>query len=355
MNSKKIGFFIRNFAGGGAEIVTINLANSFINKGYDVYMFVINTNGPYLNKISNNIHIVELTSKRLLSSVFTLKKALLDNKIQTLFSNMTHENLVAILATRSTNIELIGVEHNNIEREIKRRGKLNYIFTHLLVKFLYKKLRYLICVSSGVAEQFKERYKIPNVRVIHNPIESKNPDIESTFNEGSNYLLAVGRLTEQKNFQLLIRTYINLIKDGKYDGDLIIAGEGEESKKLIQIANDSGLANKIHFLGFVNDTATLYKNADLLVVTSLWEGFGNIIVEALLNGTKVVSTDCEYGPKEILENGKHGSLITEFNEDKLAEAITSELSTNRDCNILKKRGLDFSIDRITLQYMELIK
>lgn len=106
--------------------------------------------------------------------------------------------------------------------------------------------------------------------------------------------------------------------------------------------------------GFINDPSPYYTYADLFVLSSNYEGFGNVIVEAMEVGTPVVATDCESGPREILEDGKYGILVPVRDVDALASAILESLEREHDQEALKRHAATFSVDKIAAQYLEVI-
>ncbi|ACR12693.1 glycosyltransferase family 4 domain protein [Teredinibacter turnerae T7901] len=350
----RIGLFVRNFSGGGAEYVSVLLANGLVSQGHSVCFFVLDSVGPNKCKLDNQIEIIELTSKRLISCAFALRKAIKESGIEKLISNMTHENIVSLVATCGVKVGVIGVEHNNFLEEMRRRGWIIYQITKTLVKVLYPRLHSLVCVSEGVRSEFDRYFHggFSNLRTIYNPIVGDGE--KAPISWGNKFIVGAGRLTKQKNFKMLIQAYSILVKHYGYDGDLVILGEGSEKTSLEYFASELGLQNRVFLLGYVANPYSYFLVADCFVLSSLWEGFGNVIVEALLAGCKVVSTDCKYGPSEILENGEYGSLVRIFNAEELAVAIQNELSLSRSKQALVSRGREFSTSVAVKKYLEVL-
>jgi glycosyltransferase involved in cell wall biosynthesis len=115
-----------------------------------------------------------------------------------------------------------------------------------------------------------------------------------------------------------------------------------------------GLSDVVHFGGFVSDPGPFYLAAGLFVLSSAWEGFGNVIVKALAAGTPVVSTDCPSGPAEILENSKYGALVPVGDDLALTNAVEASLKSEHDTDALRRRAADFSSGRIAEQYLEIV-
>nr|WP_281502150.1 glycosyltransferase [Alcanivorax sp. S6407] len=169
---------------------------------------------------------------------------------------------------------------------------------------------------------------------------------------GSHRLLAVGSLKLAKDYPALLHSMKKLVHSGS-DVSLLILGSGALQPQLEELCQVLGIENHVHFGGFVSDPAPFYRRADLFVLSSAWEGFGNVIVEALAVGTPVVSTDCKSGPAEILENGKYGKLVPVGDPAALANAIEESLSEPFDPEKLKARAKDFSPDVIAKKYLDL--
>jgi glycosyltransferase involved in cell wall biosynthesis len=162
--------------------------------------------------------------------------------------------------------------------------------------------------------------------------------------------LAVGTLKEQKDFTTLIQS-VNEVA-ANIPVSLIILGEGPERARLESLSKSLGISEKISLPGYVVDTAPYFNAADLFILSSAWEGFGNVLVEALECGTPVISTNCKSGPSEILENGKYGKLVPVKDYFALARGIEEMLAADHDTELLKKRAEFFSVERIALQYID---
>ncbi|AKS42756.1 Glycosyl transferase group 1 [Wenzhouxiangella marina] len=134
----------------------------------------------------------------------------------------------------------------------------------------------------------------------------------------------------------------------------MLVGAGELEEHLRHLANDLGVAEQVVFAGFHDDPAPFYASADLFVLTSDREGFGNVIVEAMAQGTPVVCTDCPFGPAEILEGGRFGRLVPVGDEVALAEAMGDVLVNPPDSANLRRRAAEFAPDIAARKYLELL-
>jgi len=162
----------------------------------------------------------------------------------------------------------------------------------------------------------------------------------------------VGGLKREKDFPLLLHAFSRL--RNKVDARLLILGEGDERSALEALIRELGLQEPVFLPGFVPDTVPFHAHADLFVLSSSNEGFGNVIVEALEQGTPVVSTDCLSGPAEILEGGRYGTLVPVGDVEALAKAMEDALTHPHDTEALKRRAQDFDVGRIADQYLDLL-
>jgi glycosyltransferase involved in cell wall biosynthesis len=163
-------------------------------------------------------------------------------------------------------------------------------------------------------------------------------------------ILGVGRLNEQKDFQTLLRAFANVLK--KRHAYLVILGEGEERSSLEVLSEELNVAHRVHMPGFVRNPYKYMARSDVFVLSSKFEGFGNVIVEAMACGCPVVSTNCRSGPTEILENGKWGRLVPVEDPLRMSNAINESIASPLPPS--KERAQDFTAEVIMDQYCSLI-
>jgi glycosyltransferase involved in cell wall biosynthesis len=355
--NKKVSLFIPSLRGGGAEKMFINLANEFVERGIDVDLVLAQKEGPYLKDVSDKVDIVDLKSRRVLFSLFPLIKYLRKEKPSVVLSTLNHANIIILIAKifsfSKAKIIIRIPNYFSISAENKIK---------ILAKIFYKRADKIIAISKGIKGDLISTLKIKEnkIKVIYNPIfkkniiqKSKEKNVHSWLKEKNiPIILGVGRLTEQKDFSTLIRAFYKLRK--KREVKLIILGEGEKRKELEKLIKELKLENDVSMPGFVNNPYSYMKKADVFVLSSGWEGFGNVIVEAMTCGTSIVSTNCLSGPSEILSNGKYGKLVPVGNINKLTEAIEETLDNPIDKKILQKRAMDFSVGKITDEYLKVI-
>jgi glycosyltransferase involved in cell wall biosynthesis len=232
-----------------------------------------------------------------------------------------------------------------------------------MVRATYPSAEAIVAVSEGVARALSEVVRLPaeRITVIHNP--TIGPDVADRCAapvahpwfepETAPVIVAVGRLTEQKDFATLLGAFALL--RARRDARLLILGEGEERPALTALATQLGIAGDVAMPGFVPDPYPYLARAALFVLSSAWEGLPNSLIEALAAGCPVASTDCPSGPREILAGGRYGALVPVRDPRALAAAMLAALVAPVDRSSLRARAADFSVDRIAEQYLEVLE
>ena len=190
-----------------------------------------------------------------------------------------------------------------------------------LLRRLYPRATAIVAVSSGVAHELVERVGIRRelVRVVHTPVDvdivRRAAGTACSRMDGRPVVVSVGRLTPQKNHELLLRAAARMSIPPR----IVLVGDGPERTRLEAVAEDLGIS--VDFRGADPNPYPVIASADVFVLPSRFEGFGVVLVEALALGTPVISTDCPHGPAEILGNGEYGELVPVGDEASLAQAI----------------------------------
>ena len=216
---------------------------------------------------------------------------------------------------------------------------------------LYPRCDGVIAVSEGVARDLVETIGLPEgvVETIYNPVvdetllaRSREAVDHPWLQAGEPPLiLGVGRLEQQKDFPTLLRAFAAL--QARRPSRLVILGEGRERAALETLVAELGIAGRVALPGHVDNPFAWMRRADLFVLSSAWEGFGNVLAEALAVGTPVVSTDCPSGPREILADGRYGPLTPVGDVAALCEAMAASLAQPLDGQVLRQRGQDYSV------------
>lgn len=320
----KIVFRVTNLTNGGAEKVVLSLAQQF-KKNHDVVIVVDNNDGEnFFVAKEYGIIIHNLAVERTLSSIVPFAKFIKKFKPDIIYSALTDPNAAAVISNfiAGNRAKLIVSEHAPVVKHWKGKSILRKVQLWCYVIFLYRLCSAVVCVSKGLAIELKKYSFLSNVHTLYNPIRTLAASNINVRNEKFT-ILTVGRITKAKDLECLLRT-ASLLKDLNIQFRWNIVGSVEDKDyfdKVLKLVTLYDLKDVIEFHPFTNQLEKFYENADLFVLTSAWEGFGNVIVEALQFGLTVVATDCDYGPREILENGLYGHLVPVGDHTKLAELI----------------------------------
>ena len=223
----------------------------------------------------------------------------------------------------------VSVRNNPVS--IRRRYRV-------VIPWLYRIPACVVVPSRGLAHALIRR-GIPSRRVviIPNPVaEAAGEHKHSVVPQSKQYILGVGRLVHQKQFELLINAFARIDTPRVC---LVILGGGPKRRCLEALASSLGVGSRVLFHGVVSTIETWYQNAISLVLTSRYEGWPNVLVEAMANGCPVISVDCRYGPSEILENGRYGLLVPQGDVGGLATAIGRLLSDPELRTTLASEGI----------------
>jgi glycosyltransferase involved in cell wall biosynthesis len=324
--AKPIGIILPSLAAGGAERVMINYANYLVSSGFKVTIIVLKNDFSLEGLIDNRVAQVRLECSSYPSSIMVLKKVLDKNDYGSIYVTMFHINVMAIIsmALSSSNIPLIIREANTLSTELSNMKFWKRLVYGVLVPICYPRADHIIAVSAGVSNDLVKSFRIsPNlVSVILNPVQAASTKREAYPKVKSN-VVAVGRLEKQKDFGTLLRA-IQIVRK-ECDVDLFILGEGSLGVELSLLANELGITEHVSFLGRVDNVYDFLSTADVFVLSSIYEGCPNSLLEALACGANVVATDCPSGPREILENGKFGHLVAIESPGEMAKAIISSI------------------------------
>lgn len=360
----KVAFFIPDMRGGGAERVALLLISQMVSFGHSVDLLVLRKEGELLEAIPKSVNVVVLSDGRIRKSLFPLCRYLKSENPEHVIVSMWPLTTVSVVASLLSGYQgrLLLSEHSALSESPQGRG-LSGTLMRLSMRFLNSRADYVVGVSSGVVDDLHS-LGLPSSCgvVVNNPVQISSLSHpgdgwleHSWFQiEKRNRLLAVGSLKPAKDYPVMLNAMKALSKDNS-GAQLLIMGGGPLEADLLALRKDLGLENSVHFGGWVLDPAPFYQNAGCFVLSSRWEGFGNVIVEALAAGVPVVSTNCKSGPAEILENGKYGKLVPVGDSAALATAIEESLSEPFDPEALKARAKDFSPEIIAKQYLELVQ
>jgi glycosyltransferase involved in cell wall biosynthesis len=348
---------------GGVERVFTNLANGLHQCGAEVDLVAGWEGGEMAMSLEKDIRIFDLRSRRMMKSIPRLARYLRARKPEAVIAAMTHCSAAAVAARAISgqNAIIIATEHNTMSRIRENTTGLKYRMMPRWSRWALDSADVIVAVSSGVADDLSAQTGIAreSIRVIYNPVISGTLHSAAAVDIGHPWfqpgeppvILGVGRLHGQKDFSMLVRAF-RLVRDHRVTR-LVILGEGPERKKIEQTIADHGLLEDVALPGPETNPYRFMKHSAVLAMSSRWEGFGMVLVEALALGVPVVSTNCTHGPAEILCDGRFGALVPVGDEKAMAQSLLLALDNPLRCNDalhLEK----FSIRAATLSYLSLV-
>lgn len=363
-SDRPIALFCSNLRGAGVQKMRLNLASGFMEHGHKVDLVLVNSEGELRNCIPSGVRVIDLQSRHTTNTLPSLIRYLRETNPVALLSAQTHLNLVSVVAKSlaHSSARLIISEHNAIDLATKNSMRWKDQLLPAGARLLYPRANKVVVVSKGAAEQFIRTTGVSRdlVQVVYNPVvtpelleQATQPLQHPWFQKGQPaVILSVGRLTHQKDHATLIRAF-NLFRKVN-PARLMILGEGEERGNLQKLVQDLGLQNEVSLPGFMPNPYNFMLNARMFVLSSLWEGLANVIIEAMACGTPIVSTDCPSGPAEILEDGRWGILVQPGNPEALADAMQKSLNSTISAEDRKSHAMQFSLETIVPQYLEVL-
>ncbi len=397
----RIALFIHGLSGGGVQRSTLNLAATFVQRDHEIDLLVGTADGPSRSMVPAGVRLVPLQRRTRLAYLPLVMRAepalrrsflkpvmlpLLPQKAMfylpalaeylemrqpdAIISADTYCNLAAIWARQVSRApsKVIVSERNALSVQLRRPERRQaWRWRHVppLIGALYPRADGIVAVSDGVAQDLADLCAIPrrSISTIYNPIHTGEvlerralqPALHPWLQQGQPpVILGVGRLVKPKDFTTLIRAFALL--RARRPARLLILGEEQERgerARLLALARSLGVGDDVQLPGHVENPYPFYRHAAAFVLSSYREGLGNVIIEALACGCPVVSTDCPYGPSEILEGGRYGRLVPVGDAAAIAEAIALTLTAPPPASFLRARGAAFTAERAASAYLAL--
>ena len=317
----KIALVISSLGAGGAERVIITLANHWAARGWSVTLLTFEQPGsrPYY-EVDPRVTLRQLdvvASRNLaraiwqsLRRIFVLRREIRAIRPDVVISFLAKINVTTVLATRGLDLAVVVSERNNPERQA-----VSPVWQWLRHR-LYGVADRLVTPSEGVLRSLPAALRTRGC-VIPNPVDLPSPPPRA--GEGRT-LVAVGRLVDQKGFDLLLPAFARIAGDHP-DWNLVIWGEGSERARLEALRDRLGLAERVRMPGLTRHPGEWVEDAALFVLSSRFESFGNVVTEAMAAGLPTIVTDCPWGPGEIVRHDVDGWLVPPEDVDALAEGL----------------------------------
>lgn len=362
--------------------VTLNLIKEFNQQRPDlnIDLVVAVSGGEFIDQLPESVNLIDLgttfdfRTKSLIKFVPKVRQYLKTYQPKTVLSCLPAFNFLTLLSSLGLGgkTRFFLAEHSRPyekwlmqEEETPQRpsGLLPKLASPLM-QLTYPRAQAIITVSQGIAEELSHTLKASYsaIKVIYNPVVDNKTSLKAQAPLDHSWLtpgqppvfVAVGRLVKQKDYPALIRAFAKLRQ--KHSAKLIILGEGNLRSQLEKLVRQLDLEGDISLAGFVENPYAYMSRARALVLSSVWETFGVVLVEALACGCPVISTDCDYGPREILQEGKYGTLVPVRDVDAIAAAMEKELMRDHsDRSALIARSQEFTVEKAATQYLKTLE
>ena len=372
---RHLALFVSSLPRGAIQQVFINLANNFSNFGHRVDLVAARFEGKRPADLAANVRCIDLAAfstrvpwvrnrrrRWLPASAPELAGFLKRERPDGLLCGGNYANLAGIWARRLAGVptRLTLSEHNPISDAVSNPSRVK-LFLPSLVRRFYPSADGIVAVSGSVADDLGEFSRIPRDRIasIWNPVLTPSlmarmaepPEHPEWVDGNSPVVVTAARLAPQKDLETLFQAFARL--RARREARLLVLGEGRSRSTLEQSVRNLGLSDDVRMPGWVANPLPYMKRSAAFALSSIYEGFGNVLVEALAAGCPVVSTDCPGGPREILESGRYGRLVPAGDAAALARGLEETLDSPPGPAILEHRAQAFSSERIARAYLDL--
>jgi glycosyltransferase involved in cell wall biosynthesis len=332
----RIAVFTATMGSGGAERSMVRLAAGLASAGRPTDLVLgCRAEDAYADELPDAVRVVRLDAPRALLALPRLVGYLRRERPVAMVSSLDYMNVIAVAARRLAGVDtrLVVNEQNTLSMESGHSTQLRQRLVPTLVRHSYPRADGIAAVSAGVADDLAAVVGLPRQRVsvINNPVIV--PELSEMMAQPCYHpwlvgnhppvLLAVGRLSPQKDFECLLRAFATV--RASTTARLLILGEGPDRQRLESLVRELGLDSDVQLPGWVGNPYPYMARSDLFVLSSRWEGLPTVLIEALYCGLRIVSTDCPSGPREILDGGRFGSLVPVGEPEALAAAILGAL------------------------------
>ncbi|PWV62523.1 glycosyltransferase [Plasticicumulans acidivorans] len=361
--AKCLAMVLADLARGGIGKMRVHLANEFARRGIRVDLLLARTESPYLELVGPGVRVVDVRTSHALFGAPRIARYLRRERPDVVLTQRSRVNAMVLRARALAGVAVPVYSTFNTNQTAqlasltprKARSQLAQM------RRFYPRNDGLIAISQGVADDAAKLLGLERarLRIIFNPVvtpglseqAAQTPEHPWFHDGGPAVILGVGRLEPQKDFPTLLDAFARLRAQGA-DYRLLILGEGKLRAELQAQIDRLGLQAQVALPGFAVNPYPYMAQARLLVMSSAWEGLGNVLVEALALGTPVVSTDCPDGPAEILEGGRYGRLVPVGDAGALATAMAATLAAPLPAAELKAAAQRFTLPTIASAYLD---
>lgn len=356
----KLAFLLPDLGGGGAERVALRLAGEFVARGHQVDLVVLRAEGDLLDQLPPGVRLVDLAAPRIRNGIWALVRYLRRDCPDALQALMWPVTVLAVIAHRlaRSKARLVTADHTTLSRHFAHFGMFRLALMKASIRLFYPMSDARVIVSRGAADDLANLTGLArdSIEVIYNPVSAPSggspEEAEALWTPGVARILTVGNLKSEKNHDLLIRAFARVARE--HSAELIILGEGALRPELLRLAAEEGVGDRVRLPGFVADPGPFYRSAHLFALSSNYEGLPLVLLEAMHCGLQIVSTDCDSGPREILDNGRYGALVRCSDVEAFASALKLGLRNPADPELQRKRASQLAGSRTYERYLDLM-
>ncbi len=360
-SSQRFAFLLPDMRGGGAERVALRFIDDCLAAGHEVDLILSEATGELLPLVPPEVGIVDLGATRIRSVVMPFRTYLRDRRPDAVHVMMWPLTVAAVVACKlaRSNARIVLGEHCTLSRQYGDSRRTMAVLW-LTTRAFYPMADEVVCVSEQSADDLADLSGLDRKRieVVNNPVAAPahpievSATIETMWGEGDARILTVGSLNPVKNHAMLIRAFARLVR--RRPARLVIVGEGPMRAEIERVAAEEGVADRVFLPGFTLDPWPYYASADLFVLSSDYEGYPLVLIEAMRCGLNIVSTDNPGGPRKILDGGIFGALTAVGDEGSLAEAMEIALDHRVGPDKLMARAETLSGQRQSDRFIELM-
>jgi glycosyltransferase involved in cell wall biosynthesis len=359
----RIGFFFWSLELGGVEHMMVNLSRELAARGHDVTIVLARDPQPNEYTPDPRVKLIRLGIASTAKVILALSRHIRQAKYDVLYTAMPTTNVATIIALKLSRAKtkLVISERSNPLLEAAHSRTWRYRLSFLMQPLFYPLADCIVAVCRDLADELADYARLPRdtITVIYNPAFDEQafaaPLLVSTHpwldHKTRPVIITAGRLMVQKDYATLIRAFAELRRS--CDVRLLILGEGPLRAELEALAAELGVQDHVAMPGFRSDIASYLRKADIFALTSIWEGFGNVLVQALAARCSIVSTDCRNGPREILDGGTYGRLTPVGDAPAFARALMETLDAPFNKEKQFQRAQMFSVGRSSDAYENL--
>ncbi len=373
---KKVFFIIPTLGGGGAERVFLHILKNLDRTRFNPCVVLFEKKGELLSELPFDMRLEILKKNdetyRIYGTVFfklahRFARFIKKERPDVIVSFMWYTNFVTLIARILSRISSKVIVSERYGLAVSFEGRMAEFLRGLAIRYFYPGADMVIANSRVMGTQLKELFHLEERKIvtIHNPVDmhkiSRMAGADADyawFREDIPIITGIGRVTRQKGFDHLIKAVQTLNDDGA-ECRLVLLGKGPEEGNLKRLAAELGIGDKVLFLGFQQNPYKCLARSTVFVLSSLYEGFPNALLEAIALGVPSVATRCPTGPDEIITDGVDGLLVPPGDYGALAESIRKLLQDNsmrrQFSEAGRRRAQDFEVKNIVRQYEEAVE